>query len=238
MITEKSLLRCSQLLIGHGKSNLAGPIDFCLKSGEVVALMGQNGSGKSTFLKTLAGRIPPLSGEINLFEKSSWTDAERSRYLALVRMNGIAAGRMKVREFVSLGRLPYAGFLDGRSKNDEEIVDEALRLLELDAFENRYVSELSDGERSRVFLAEAVAQQVSVLLLDEPGAFLDIPWNRKLYTTLRELARQRNMGIVVSTHSVEYAETYCDRLLVIEGSCFMEAPAKEARARGILAWTE
>jgi iron complex transport system ATP-binding protein len=146
--------------------------------------------------------------------------------------------RMTVRDYVSLGRMPYAGLFDGRSAEDERIVDESIELLELEKFASRWMTELSDGERSRVYLAEAIAQQVKVLLLDEPNAFLDIPRSRKLFEMLRVLAKERHMGIIVSTHSVEYAERYSDRMMVIAGGRVRVAATQDARANGLLDWTE
>ena len=105
-------------------------------------------------------------------------------------------------------------------------------------FASRPIAELSDGERSRVFLAEAVAQQVKVLLLDEPNAFLDIPRSHALFRLLKKIASERNMGIIVSTHSVEYAERYCDKIMVVNGGAVRVAPASEARKEGLLDWTE
>jgi iron complex transport system ATP-binding protein len=134
--------------------------------------------------------------------------------------------------------MPYAGLFDGRSEEDERIVDEAIALLELENLANRWVNELSDGERSRVYLAQAVAQQVKVLLLDEPNAFLDIPRSRKLFTLLQKLAKERKMGILVSTHSVEYAEKYSDRMVVIVDKQVRVAKTENARAEGLLDWTE
>ena len=99
------------------------------------------------------------------------------------------------------------------------------------------MTELSDGERSRVYLAQAIAQQVKVLLLDEPNAFLDIPRSRKLFTLMQELAKAHGMGILVSTHSVEYAEKYGDRIAVIEKGRFRCERSSEARAKGLLDWT-
>lgn len=244
------LLQCENLVLGYQTakakaSRIVAPFDFELKGGEVVALLGENGCGKSTFLKTLCGLLPPVSGEVSLCDRplnsskgSAWSARERARMIALVRMSALACDRMTGREFVSLGRTPYAGLFDGRSKEDERIVDEAIALLELESFANRWVNELSDGERSRVYLAQAVAQQVKVLLLDEPNAFLDIPRSRKLFTLLQKLAKERGMGILVSTHSVEYAEKYCDRIMVIEKGCVRSELAKDARAKGLLDWTE
>ena len=246
-----NLLQCEGLVLGYqaAKANAAGivaPFSFELKAGEVVALLGENGCGKSTFLKTLCAQLQPVAGEVTLCGQSlwgsadaaAWTARERAKLVTLVRMSGLVCDRMTVREFVSLGRTPYAGLFDGRSKEDEKIVDEAVSLLELENFTNRWVNELSDGERSRVYLAQAVAQQVKVLLLDEPNAFLDIPRCRKLFTLLQKLAKERGMGILVSTHSVEYAEKYCDRIMVIEKGCVRCESANEARAKGLLDWTE
>ena len=166
-----SLLACENLVFGYAsrsenRTGLVSAFDFNLEAGEVVALMGANGSGKSTFLKTLAGFIPPLAGTVRLCEKSQWTSRERARLVALVRMgrmNGAFFDRMTVREFVGLGRTPYAGVFDGHSAEDERIVDESLERLDLKDFANRWMSELSDGECSRVYLAMAVAQARLVL---------------------------------------------------------------------------
>lgn len=251
-----TLLKCENLGFGYLGNGIASPMNFEIGAGEVVALMGENGCGKSTLLKTMAGVIPPRCG--NLFVQSNYKTEmpsgnadfiknlicikfvpprELAKSIALVRMSGVAPDRMTVREFVSLGRSPYGGLFDGRSAEDEMQIDDALKLLELEKFENREVTSLSDGERSRVYLAEAVAQQVRVLLLDEPNAFLDIPRSHKLFKLLKKLACERNMGIVVSTHSVEYAEKYCDRIMVIYGGFVSVAKASEARSVGLLNWT-
>jgi iron complex transport system ATP-binding protein len=241
-----NLLRCKDLVFGYAKrkggaTGFASPFDFGLDEGEVVALMGENGCGKSTLLKTLSGMIPPLSGEVVLLGTPDWNSRERAKQVALVRMGQMGADsfdRMTVREFVGLGRTPYAGLFDGHSAEDERAVDESLELLELKNFAGRWMSELSDGERSRAYLAMAVAQRVRVLLLDEPNAFLDIPHSKKLFALLRDLAKERGMGILVSTHSVEYAEKYSDRLMVIADGRVKVARTAEARSGGLLDWTE
>lgn len=233
------LLKCEKLCVGYGGgSTLFEPFDFELRAGELVGLMGVNGCGKSTLLKTLAGLVPQVSGNVFLDGSplQSWGARERARRVGLVRMSGTAPDRMTVREFVGLGRSPYSGFLDGRTAEDERIVDDAMQVTDVSCFAERPFSELSDGERSRVFLAEAVAQQVNVLLLDEPNAFLDIPRSHALFRLLRKFVETREMGVVVSTHSVEYAEKYCDCIAVIDGGRFRVAPASEARDFGLLDW--
>lgn len=240
MSTEnKTLLHCESLCFGYEGKSLAAPCSFDLRAGRIFALMGENGCGKSTLLKTLAGFIPSLGGVVTLGETplKDWSARERAKKIALVRMSLIAPDRMTVREFVSLGRSPYSGFFDDRTAEDEKIVDESMSLLDVKSFADRPVVELSDGERSRVYLAEAVAQQVQILLLDEPNAFLDIPRSHALFRLLRKLAQIRKIGIVVSTHSVEYAEKYCDRIMVIRNGNVQVTLAREARAQGLLDWT-
>ena len=242
----KTLLKCDNLVFGYNASKknaataLVSPFDFELSSGEVVALLGENGCGKSSFLKTLCGFMDGMSGSVMLDNRmvNEIPVKERAKIITLVRMGGMVCERMTVRDFVSLGRMPYAGLFDGRSQADERVIDESIALLDLENFSHRWMTELSDGEKSRVYLAEAIAQQVKVLLLDEPNAFLDIPRSRKLFEMLRKLAKERDMGIIVSTHSVEYAEKYCDRMMVIANQQVRCAAANEARALGLLDWTE
>lgn len=240
--SQNILLECKDLLVGYGKALLSMkfPFDFSLVSGNVVALMGENGCGKSSLLKTFAGLLAPVAGEVSLEGKSltEWAPRERAQEISLVRMSSAVPPRMSVSEFVRLGRSPYSGIFDSRTEEDNRIVENSMALLDVANFANRPIAELSDGERSRVFLAEAVAQQVKILLLDEPNAFLDIPRSHALFRLLKKIAVERQMGIVVSTHSVEYAERYCDKIMVVNGGTVKVASAADARKNGLLDWTE
>ena len=240
--SQNALLECKDLLVGYGKAleTMKSPFDFSLSSGMVVALMGENGCGKSSLLKTFAGLLAPVAGEVSLEGKSltEWAPRERAQEISLVRMSSAVPPRMSVSEFVRLGRSPYSGIFDSRTDEDNRIVENSMALLDVANFANRPIAELSDGERSRVFLAEAVAQQVKILLLDEPNAFLDIPRSHALFRLLKKIAVERQMGIVVSTHSVEYAERYCDKIMVVNGGAVRVASAAEARKTGLLDWTE
>ena len=240
--SQNILLECKDLLVGYGKAlpSMKFPFDFSLASGNVVALMGENGCGKSSLLKTFAGLLAPVAGEVSLEGKSltEWAPRERAQEISLVRMSSAVPPRMSVSEFVRLGRSPYSGIFDSRTEEDKRIVEESMALLDVVSFANRPIAELSDGERSRVFLAEAVAQQVKILLLDEPNAFLDIPRSHALFRLLKKIAVERQMGIVVSTHSVEYAERYCDKIMVVNGGTVKVATAADARKNGLLDWTE
>ena len=240
--SQNVLLECRDLLVGYSSAleTMKNPFDFALTSGTVVALMGENGCGKSSLLKTFAGLLSPVAGEVSLEGKTlvNWAPRERAQAISLVRMSSAVPPRMSVSEFVRLGRSPYSGIFDSRTDEDNRIVKESMDLLDVANFANRPIAELSDGERSRVFLAEAVAQQVKILLLDEPNAFLDIPRSHALFRLLKKIAVERQMGIVVSTHSVEYAERYCDKIMVVNGGTVKVASAADARKNGLLDWTE
>ncbi|WP_290763913.1 ABC transporter ATP-binding protein [Fibrobacter sp. UBA4297] len=240
--SQNILLECKDLLVGYDKAlpSMKIPFDFSLASGTVVALMGENGCGKSSLLKTFAGLLSPVAGMVSLEGKSltEWAPRERAQEISLVRMSSAVPPRMSVSEFVRLGRSPYSGIFDSRTEEDNRIVENSMALLDVASFANRPIAELSDGERSRVFLAEAVAQQVKILLLDEPNAFLDIPRSHALFRLLKKIAVERQMGIVVSTHSVEYAERYCDKIMVVNGGTVKVASAADARKNGLLDWTE
>lgn len=233
------LLKFTDLCFGFG-TNFAQPASFELNAGEVVALMGRNGSGKSTLLKTLCGKVSAMNGTVEIAGANlkDWNAVELAKKIAYISISKAAPERMTVREFVSLGRMPYSGIFDGRSAEDNKIVNDAIELLQLTDYADRMVSTLSDGERSRVYLAEAVAQQVSVLLLDEPNAFLDIPWSHQLFRTLRQLSAERNMGIIVSTHSLEYASKYCDRFMIVDNKNLNVGTLAEAQENGWLEWTK
>ena len=234
------LLKLRQVTFGYA-APLAKPLDMEVSAGQVVALVGENGCGKSTLLKTLAGMIVPLSGILELDGRplAEYSLRELSKKVALVRMGLVAPAEMTVREFVSLGRSPYAGFLDGRSAEDEQIIDQALTEMDVNAFAERKVAELSDGERSRVYLACALAQQVKLLLLDEPDAFMDIPRRKNLFVTLQRLSREKGMAVVLSTHWIDYGEKYADSILAFTSKGNLEfAPAASARELDLLSWAE
>ena len=234
------LLKLRQVTFGYA-APLAKPLDMEVSAGQVVALVGENGCGKSTLLKTLAGMIVPLSGILELDGRplAEYSLRELSKKVALVRMGLVAPAEMTVREFVSLGRSPYAGFLDGRSREDESIVDSAMDDMDVTLFASRKVAELSDGERSRVYLARALSQQVTLLLLDEPDAFMDIPRRKNLFVTLQRLSREKGMAVVLSTHWIDYGEKYADSILAFTSQGNLEfSPAARARELGLLSWAE
>lgn len=221
------LLTAADLVVGYLAAKktprpVAGPLQLSLWPGELVCLLGPNGAGKSTLLRTLAGLQPPLGGRLDLGGTSlaALSAPERARQLSIVLTDRIDAGNLTVRELVRLGRHPHTGWLGGLSAYDEAQVVAALVATGTEAFAPRPVGELSDGERQKVLLARALAQDTPVVLLDEPTAHLDLPNRVALMRLLHRLARQTGKAILLSTHELDLALQAADRiwLLPAEGA--------------------
>ncbi len=189
-------------------------LSLSIRPGEIVMLMGPNGSGKSTLMHTMAGLLPPLVGEVELGEKplSSLTMKEVARQLSLVLTERIPAGNMDVWEVVTIGRYPYTGFRGVLSAEDKRICEEALATCRLTELRERIFDTLSDGEKQRVMIARALAQETPLILLDEPTAHLDLPSRLEVTTMLRTLAHKLGKSILISTHELDLALGWADTI--------------------------
>ena len=215
-----------QSIVGRG-------LEGSLPRGTLTVLLGTNGAGKSTLLRTLAGLQPPLAGEIFWEGNSlaSLTPEERAKCLSIVLTVRPETGNLTVREVVALGRLPHRQGLWG-SRNaaaDAEAVERAMRLTTTSAWSERPVSRLSDGERQRVFIAKALAQETPLILLDEPTAFLDYPSRVQFFNLLKRLTNEMGKTVLLSSHDVELAAAHADRILLLskESLCLAPTEAKE-----------
>ena len=205
----------------HGVRVVAEGINGAIRSGELTCLLGANGVGKSTLLRTLSAFQPAISGEI-LFsrreEGGGWSeittlsDKELSKLIGVVLTEKPDVRNMSVRELVALGRSPYTGFWGTCSKEDFRIVDEAIEMVGVGALSRRPVHTLSDGERQKVMIAKALAQQTPVIFLDEPTAFLDYPSKVEVLQLLRRISREAEKTIFLSTHDVELALQLADTI--------------------------
>ena len=204
----------------HGVRVVAEGINGAIRSGELTCLLGPNGVGKSTLLRTLSAFQPILAGDVminnsltsNLSPLTSYTDKELSKLIGVVLTEKPDVRNMSVRELVSLGRSPYTGFWGTCSKEDLRIVDEAIEMVGVAELTRRPVHTLSDGERQKVMIAKALAQQTPVIFLDEPTAFLDYPSKVEVLQLLRRISREAQKTIFLSTHDVELALQLADTL--------------------------
>lgn len=185
-----------------------------LQAGELTCLLGPNGAGKSTLLRTLAAFQPALAGELLLDGRplEAFSAQERATRIGVVLTERPDIKGMRVREMVTMGRSPYTGFWGGLSAQDEAAVDEAIRQVGIGNLERRMLHTLSDGERQKVMIAKALAQQTPIIFLDEPTAFLDFPSKVEMLLLLRRLARQMQKTVFLSTHDLELALQTADRL--------------------------
>lgn len=212
-------VECKELTIGYkakrtGFREVAADINAELCGGRLTSLIGSNGIGKSTLLRTLSAFQPPLAGDVLIQGKSlrRYTNKELSRLIGVVLTERPALQNMSVRELVGLGRSPYTGFWGKLTAADEDIVTEAINDVGIENLQHRMIQTLSDGERQKVMIAKALAQQTPVIFLDEPTAFLDYPSKVEVMQLLHRLTRQSGKTIFLSTHDIELALQLSDIL--------------------------
>ena len=184
--------------------------------GEMVCLLGRNGCGKSTLLRTLAGLQPALEGRVEP-DLAALSAAERARYMALVLTERVSVDNTTVHDVVAMGRYLYTSFMGEIRTYDEHIITDSLLSVcsegeKID--ETRFFSSLSDGEKQRVLIAKALAQQTPIILLDEPTAHLDLPSRIQTMRLLQNLAHEQRKTILISTHELDLAIRYADRILL------------------------
>ena len=214
-----------------------GPVSFEAGRQELVTILGPNASGKSTMLRLLAGVIQPLSGRIEV-DGSPLTDLDlraRAQRIALVQQESELLFPLRVWEYVLQGRYPYGRRLRFESDEDCLLAGNALAQVGADASRERWMNELSGGEKQRVILARALAQQPSLLLLDEPTQHLDIGGKVELLRRLRKLADANRHTVIVVTHELNLAAEFSDRVVLLhQGKCLRVGPPAQVYERGLL----
>ncbi|MCA1516029.1 ATP-binding cassette domain-containing protein [Bradyrhizobium sp. NBAIM01] len=196
---------------------LLEPLTLSLPARSVVGLIGHNGSGKSTLLKLLSRQQPSSSGTIRFEGRAlrAWSDRDYARKVAYLPQQTPPAAGMLVKELVALGRYPWHGALGRFGDIDREKVANAMALTHIEPFADRLVDTLSGGERQRAWIAMLVAQDADCLLLDEPTSALDIAHQIEVLSLVRQLARERNLGVVVVLHDVNMAARFCDEIIAL-----------------------
>ncbi|MBR1902844.1 MAG: ABC transporter ATP-binding protein [Bacteroidaceae bacterium] len=223
------MFELKHLSTGYGNRIVTPDINATLVPGELTSLLGPNGVGKSTLLRTLSTFLSPIQGEIILQGKvlKNLSASQMSRLIGVVLTERPDVQNMTVRDMVGMGRSPYTGFWGRLTAEDEHYVSEAMNLAGIMALERRMFNTLSDGERQKVMIAKVLAQQTPVILLDEPTAFLDFPSKVEMMRLLRRLAHEMQKIIFLSTHDVELALQLSDRLWIMHpGEVVIGKPAE------------
>lgn len=211
-----ALVIAAGLSVGHHGCEVLTGVDLELHPGEVVAILGPNGAGKSTLLRTLAGLLPPISGEVTLGDEplAKLGVREVARRVALVPQEETVEFRFTAREIVAMGRIARANGLF-ESEEDHTVIDRALVTTDAGPFAARPFTALSGGERQRVLIARALAQETPALFLDEPTAHLDVRHQVEAAQLIRRLAREEGRGILIAVHDLNFAGAVADRALLV-----------------------
>lgn len=217
----KESISTNNLTIGYKNTRGGEPtiiqrnLSFSLHAGEMVCMLGPNGCGKSTLLRTLAGLQEAVSSEKRV-QSSENGVVSSEKTIALVLTERLSMENTTVHDVVALGRYPYTSFLDGLSADDERIITESLEQVGIDAEAmHTFFNAHSDGEKQRILIAKALAQQTPIILLDEPTAHLDLPHRILILRLLRRLAHEQGKTILISTHELELALSLSDRILLM-----------------------
>jgi len=218
----KKILHTENLSIGFNRKKkseiiLHKDINISLNRGEFVCLIGPNGAGKSTLIKTFVGFASALSGKIflNNREIKSYSETELAKQISVVLTEKTDTANITVKELVSMGRYPYTGFFGKLTSYDLLIVNESLEQVGIIKMQNKLCGELSDGEAQKAIIAKALAQKTPIIILDEPTAFLDLPSRIEIMQLLKNLAHKAGKTIFLSTHELDLALQYSDRLILL-----------------------
>jgi len=212
---------------GNNKKVLLPPLNACAKNGELIAVIGRNGIGKSTLLRTLAGLQPSLGGEI-IFNGKNITGYSRidlAQNVSYISTEIVRVSNMSVYDLVALGRFPHTNWLGKINKENHEAIMDALNKTSMSGFCDRFVSELSDGERQRAMIARILAQDTGLMIMDEPTAFLDIGSKFEILNLMHLLSQKYGKTIIFSTHDLHMAISQSDKIwLVLNNGLIGGAP--------------
>ncbi|RKY32899.1 MAG: ABC transporter [Candidatus Omnitrophota bacterium] len=217
----EEILKVDGINCGYGKKPVLKNISFSVKEGEIVGIIGPNGSGKTTLAKVISRNLKPYSGYVYYKGKDIFKlhPILFSRQIAYLPSDFEIYFPYSVEEFVSMGRFPYTGRFGTLKKDDREAINESLHLLDIFNLKDRNVQELSEGEKQRVFLAQVIAQQTPLLLLDEPVSHLDIGYKFSIMDLLKRLNKERGITVLIILHDLNLASEYCDRLILLHKGC-------------------
>lgn len=215
------MIHINEASLGYQRGNehtvVLGHLDLEIQKGELVGMIGRNGVGKSTLLKSICGLLPTLTGNIELDGKNikSLSLPEVARMVAVVLTERIAGFNLSTFDLVAAGQMPYTNAFHQLNDQHHQVIEEALRLCGVADHQHKPLHELSDGLFQKANIARAIAQQTPIILLDEPTAFLDYASKHQLFLLVKELCKQ-GKTVVVSSHDLELISRYCDKALIID----------------------
>jgi iron complex transport system ATP-binding protein len=230
---KREILSFDSLLIGYssGKNKmiLLPHLKACAYEGELIAVIGQNGIGKSTLLRTITGLQDNLGGTVNINGKTikSYSRIDFARNIGYISTEPVRVANMKVFDLVALGRYPHTDWLGKLKSEDQKIIMNAIEKVGMQLFVNRYINELSDGERQRAMIARVLAQDTDLLVMDEPTAFLDIKSKYEIVHLLHDLSKKRGKTIIFSTHDLNIAVSEADKIWLILKDSFNEGAPED-----------
>lgn len=215
----EEILRTEKLSAGYGGKIIVGDMDITAERGKILTLIGPNGAGKSTVLRTLIRQLDRISGSIAVLGRDigSFGGKELARTMSILMTERTDPELITCRDVIASGRYPYTGQLGILSDSDRRQVSEAMELTAVTDIADNDFSRISDGQRQRVMLARAVAQEPDILILDEPTSYLDISHKLKLLDILKKLTRERRIAVIMSMHEIDLAQRISDRVICIKG---------------------
>ncbi|MBR1441164.1 MAG: ABC transporter ATP-binding protein [Lachnospiraceae bacterium] len=229
-------MRIEKLSAGYHKKIIVSGVSFEAGSGEILSLIGPNGGGKSTLLKSIYGELTPMEGAVYIEDRDlrNISLKELSKMLSIVNTDRVKPEHMSAFDVVMSGRLPYSDGFGLFSDSDREAAERAVGLMKIEAFAEKPFMDLSDGQKQRTLIARAIAQEPKYLIMDEPTSYLDIRYRMELMDVIRKLADQ-GVTVIASLHELELALMISDRVLMInsEGAVSCREP-REVLESGVL----
>lgn len=214
------MLELKDINIGYGNKLVQKGISLNIGSGQFIALAGNNGCGKSTFLKTICGVIAPLNGSLTIDNKNyaEFSAAQLASRVAVVLTDKISGFNLAAFDVVASGRIPYLNSFGFLTEEDKSIVETSMNTIGISELSERLYDELSDGQKQKVLIAKAIAQQTPIILMDEPTAFLDYKSRVALFALLKQLAREKGKTIVISSHDIDILFKHVDKVIYFNES--------------------
>ena len=238
-MTDNNKIKLENTELGYqskkSKNILLRNLNISAAEGENIALIGVNGSGKSTLLRILANIQNPLSGEIYIdnIKLHNYSPVELAKKVSFVSSEIVKTKFLKVYDLVSLGRFPHQRFSNRNSEEDQTVIRKALDITAMTELQDRNISEISDGERQKVMIARALAQDTEIILLDEPTAFLDISNKFEVYNILSKTSKEQNKTIIFSTHDLNIALKHADKIWLIKDKKIYEGAPEDLMINNI-----